>query len=142
MLAQNGLRAEVQRNVKDFVPPFVLQVTQEPEIILQVLDHIENQNQLKVTVFDIANIAKSKAQSFVGPAFRQFHGLRGNVISPERRFAAQSLLKLRQDFPGSASHFANGRRRNAVSPQDAKNLPGLPRRLLDVPRRILELVLA
>src|SRR5256884_4145954 len=41
------LHRKIQGNVKNLVAALLLQVAQESEIILKMLDHIQNENQLK-----------------------------------------------------------------------------------------------
>jgi len=49
------------------VAALLLQVAQESEIILKMLDHIQNENQLKVIILDVAEIPKVGVQPFIGP---------------------------------------------------------------------------
>jgi len=53
--------------VKNLVAALLLQVAQESEIILKMLDHIQNENQLKVSILDVAEIPKAGVQPFIGP---------------------------------------------------------------------------
>ncbi len=61
------LHRKIQGNVKNLVAALLLQVAQESEIILKMLDHIQNENQLKVSILDVAEIPKAGVQPFIGP---------------------------------------------------------------------------
>jgi len=78
-------------------------------------------------VLNGGEIRETEVQPLVGSGLRQLDGLRGDVIAPESRVAAQFLLKLHQDFSDSASDIANGCRRNMILPKHAQNLLGFPR---------------
>jgi len=63
---------------------------------------------------------------------------RGEMSYPQKvDWPPSLLLKLPQDFSGSASGFPDRRRGNMIP---AKDLSRLPERLFDVPRRILDQV--
>src|SRR5712692_395462 len=102
-----------------------------------MLDHIEDEKQIKKPILLLSKIGKLELQSVIGPALGEFESLRRDVVSPEKAVATQIFLKLLEYFSRATSHVSDALRRKLILPKHANDLPRFPGGLFSMPRRIL-----
>ena len=73
--------------MEDLVFALRLDCSQQREIVLHMLDHIQHQDKIEMGIFLVRNVSQLEVESFVGPTLRKVEGLRRNVISPKNAFA-------------------------------------------------------
>src|SRR5437773_2011020 len=92
-LAQHRLYAQIQRKVEDLQFALRSDCVQEPEIIFDVLNDIEDQHQIEERAFVLTDIPEFELESFVRSAPAHLQRLWRDVITAENAFVVQSLLK-------------------------------------------------
>src|SRR5690349_13817042 len=99
-----------------------------------MLEHVNAKERVEVNVL-VQHVRVDIMQAFALAASRQREGLLRHLIADERTFG-QVSLELYEDLAGAAAYFGNPQGLEIVAAKDVVNFLSLPRRILDVPRRV------
>src|ERR1700731_650353 len=83
ILAEYRLHGKVQRDVKYLVAAPRLHSLQETEIVRQMLDHIQDNDQIKEFIRLLPEVGKLEVDLPFGSSLGQLDGLWGDVVAPE-----------------------------------------------------------
>ena len=92
ILPQDGLSAEIQRNVEYLIVAFWSNVSQKTEIVFQMFNHVEHQHEIEEDIFLSAYICEFELKPLVRSHTAHFESLGRNLVSAEPAFAIRVLL--------------------------------------------------
>src|SRR5437773_11661590 len=129
---------KVERNVDDLVLSLGPVVAQKGEVVLHVLKHIHEQEQIEVRIFLLSDIRQLELQPFARQAVRPRKCLGRDVIPPTAASSLQPLVHQPQHLSGTTAHIADRRGRELIASDHLKNVLDLPRRFVGMPPWVLD----
>src|SRR5438309_8258601 len=90
-----------------FVLAHPFDVSQQREIVFQVLEHVEDQDKIEVRAFFLRDVCQFELKTGVLLSFAHLKGLWGNLIARQSAPAVQLRLQQPQDLASPAAYFTN-----------------------------------
>ena len=118
------------------------EVAQKGEVVLHVLKHIHEQEEIEVRIFLLSDIRQLELQPFARQAVRPRKSLGRDVIPPTAASSLQPLVHQPQHLSGTTAHIADRRGRELIASDHLKNVLDLPRRFVGMPPWVLDEVFA
>src|SRR5260221_8724833 len=134
--AQHFLRGELERNVEDLVVGPGAKRSQEPEVILDMLEDVDRHRDVVMLAhLEEVREAEGKALGSLLRADRERGGR--DVVAEEARGGIEARAQRAQHFPRAAADLAERARHDRVALQQMRDVARLPRRIVGVPARVV-----
>src|SRR6266480_7705403 len=139
---QDRSHRKVERNVDDLVLGLGPEGAQKREVVLHVLKHIHEQEEIEVRIFLLSDIRQLELQPVARQTVRPRKGLGRDVVPPTAASSLQPLMHQPQHLSGATAHIADRRGREVIASDHLKDVLDLPRRFVGMPQWVLDEVFA